>query len=164
MGSDIDTGFERSGWSVSINAAGNRVAIGSIWADSFRGITRVYEWNGTVWSQLGGDIFGKYPFDQGGYSVSINSAGDKVAIGSIYHDGETGNNSDHRGQVRIFTYFQSGNSWLQLGLDINGEATGDESGFSASINAAGNRVAIGAPFNDGTSGTDRGHVRVYELK
>lgn len=50
----------------------------------------------------------------------------------------------------------------QLGQDIDGEAVGDDSGWSTSINAAGDRVAIGAPFNDG-NGTYSGHTRIYEL-
>ena len=40
-------------------------------------------------------------------------------------------------------------SWAQLGLDIDGEAADDESGTSLSINAGGDRIAIGAPRNDG---------------
>ena len=52
------------------------------------------------------------------------------------------------------------NDWAQLGLDIDGEATGDQSGYSVSMNAAGDRVAIGAVLNDG-NGSESGHVRVY---
>ena len=43
-----------------------------------------------------------------------------------------------------------------------GEAAGDNSGRSVSMNTAGDRVAIGARFNDG-NGTDSSHVRIYEL-
>jgi hypothetical protein len=52
-----------------------------------------------------------------------------------------------------------------LGQDIDGEAANDQSGYSVSLSADGNRVAIGAPYNDGTgNATDnRGHVRIYEL-
>ncbi len=48
-----------------------------------------------------------------------------------------------------------------LGQTIVGEATGDNSGRSVSLSADGLTVAIGASANDGTSGTDRGHCRVY---
>ena len=48
-----------------------------------------------------------------------------------------------------------------LGQTIVGEATGDNSGRSVSLSADGLTVAIGAAANDGTSGTDRGHCRVY---
>lgn len=52
--------------------------------------------------------------------------------------------------------------WSQLGTDINGEAVDDNSGGSVSMNAAGDRVVIGANFNDG-NGTNSGHVRVYSI-
>ena len=39
-------------------------------------------------------------------------------------------------------------SFTQLGTDIDGEAAGDRSGQSVSMNAAGDRVAIGAYWND----------------
>ena len=49
----------------------------------------------------------------------------------------------------------------QLGIDIDGEAVSDYSGLSVSLSSDGTRVAIGAPYNDGT-GSTAGHVRVYE--
>ena len=47
----------------------------------------------------------------------------------------------------------------QIGNDIDGEATGDRSGFSVSMPDA-TTVAIGAPQNDANGGSS-GHVRVY---
>ena len=52
------------------------------------------------------------------------------------------------GSVRIYGY--SSGTWTKLGLDIDGEAAGDQSGYSLSLNSAGDRVAIGAPDNDGS--------------
>ena len=50
----------------------------------------------------------------------------------------------------------------QLGIDIDGEAAGDQSGYSVSLSSDGTRVAIGANGNDGNGGAS-GHVRVYEF-
>ncbi len=50
----------------------------------------MYEWTGSVWGQLGGDIDGEAAGDWSGRSVSLNSAGDRVAIGAIYNDGTGG--------------------------------------------------------------------------
>ena len=50
--------------------------------------------------------------------------------------------------------------WTQMGADIDGEAAGDESGFSVAMSSDGSRVAIGAHSNDG-GGSTSGHVRVY---
>ena len=52
-------------------------------------------------------------------------------------------------------------TWTQQGSDINGEATGDFSGFSVSLSSDGSTMAIGAIYND-VNGTDAGHLRVYK--
>lgn len=51
---------------------------------------------------------------------------------------------------------------IQLGGDIDGEASYDYSGRAVSLSSDGSRVAIGASLNDGTD-TSSGQVRVYEL-
>ena len=53
-------------------------------------------------------------------------------------------------------------TWIQQGVDIDGEAVGDESGRYVSLSSDGFIVAIGAQYNDG-NGIDSGHVRVYDL-
>ena len=52
--------------------------------------------------------------------------------------------------------------WSQLGVDIDGETAGDFSGFSVAMNAAGDTVIIGAPYNDG-NGNNSGQARVFTL-
>jgi hypothetical protein len=106
--------------------------------------------------QLGSDIDGEATGDRFGYSVSVNAAGDRVAIGAPFND--VGGAKANAGHVRVYSL--SGSAWTQLGLDIDGEAAADQSGYSVSMNAAGDRVVIGAPLNDG-SGSNAGHVRVY---
>ena len=95
------------------------------------------------WQQQGQDIDGEAAYDMSGTSVSMNAAGDRVAIGAITNDG----NGTDAGHVRI--YQRNGNAWLKMGQDIDGAAAGDESGESVSMNAAGNRVAIGSMKNAG---------------
>jgi hypothetical protein len=53
---------------------------------------------------------------------------------------------------------------VKQGQDIDGEAAGDQSGYSVSLSADGSTVAIGTPYND-VSGAkmDAGHVRVYKF-
>ena len=51
--------------------------------------------------------------------------------------------------------------WVSLG-GIDGEAAGDESGVSVSLNSDGTIVAIGAYKNDGTGG-GAGKVHIYEF-
>jgi ribosomal protein S6E (S10) len=163
VGQDIDGEAvgDESGTSVSLSADGSRVAIGAPYnngAGNISGQTRIYDLSGNTWVQVGQDIDGEADFDISGRSVSLSADGSRVAIGAPYNDGTSGSN---RGQTRI--YQLSGNTWIQVGQDIDGEAVGDESGLSVSLNADGSRVAIGAPGNDGTSGSNRGQTRIYEL-
>ena len=63
------------------------------------------------------------------------------------------------GHVRVYTW--SGTTWVQKGVDIDGEGAGDYSGTSVSMPEA-NTLAIGAPYNGGNL-IGAGHVRVYSL-
>ena len=68
-------------------------------------------------------------------------------------------------QVLIGRKLQATQTWIQRGADIDGETAGDYSGASISLSGDGTVLAVGAPNNDGTSGTttdNRGHVRVYK--
>jgi hypothetical protein len=118
---------------------------------------RVYDWNGSSWAKRGSDIDGEAPHDYSGYSVSLSSDGNTVAIGAPYNDG-AGSNA---GQLRVYDWNAVSVSWAKRGLDIDGEAAGDLSGYSVSLSSDGNTVAIGAPNNDNGSGSNAGHVRVY---
>ena len=126
LGADIDgeAANDYSGWHISLNAAGDRVAIGAHQNDSNgnngSGHVRVYSYNGSAWTQLGADIDGEGREDNSGWSVSMNSTGDRVAIGA-YHDDDGGQDAGH---VRVYEY--ASGSWSQLGADIDGEAANDE--------------------------------------
>lgn len=50
---------------------------------------------------------------------------------------------------------------MQVGPDMNGDATYDNFGHSVALSADGTRVAIGAPYN-GDNGESAGHVRIYD--
>ena len=161
LGSDIDgeASADRSGYSVSIDSDGSHVAIGAYTNDgggSNAGHVRIYSWDGSAWTQVGNDIDGEALGDNSGGSVSIESDGSHVAIGAYNNDG----NGSNAGHVRIYEY--SSGSWSQVGNDIDGEASDDQSGYSVSIDSDGSHVAIGAYNNDGTA-SNAGHVRVYNL-
>ena len=168
---DGEAAGDHSGYSVSLSADGNTVAIGARQNDgngTASGHTRIYRFDGTAWQQLGGagtgDIDGEAENNYAGHSVSLSADGNTVAIGAFFNDGDDSTDTK-RGHTRIYRY--DGAAWQQLGGagtgDINGEAPGDSSGDSVSLSADGNTVAIGAPGNDGDESTDtqRGHTRIY---
>ena len=146
VGQDIDgeAQYDYSGGSVSISSDGTRVAIGAHYNDPTGGggvgpytdgHVRVYEWdNGTSqWNQMGSDIDGEatsYVFgSQAGFSVSISSDGTRVAIGAVGNDG----NGNAAGHVQVYEWNSVTPGWEQVGQDIDGEAAGDQSGWSVSL-------------------------------
>ena len=166
LGGDIDGEEARDefGRSVSISSDGERLAIGAPYNSDNGGTEAghvcVYEWNGTSWVQLGGNIDGNAPWgpsgrEEFGWSISLSSDGEHLAIGA---PSNLSNELFSAGYVRVYRW--SGTSWDQLGDNIKGEAAGDEFGRSVSISSDGERLAVGAPGNDGNK-ADAGHVRVY---
>ena len=164
LGQDIDgeADSDQSGWSVSLSSDGTIVAIAAnrnVGVGGIRaGHVRVYKYNGsTTWTKLGQDIDGEATNDGwSGYSVSLSSDGTIVAIGSPYNSGSFAQS----GSVRVYKYNGS-TTWTKLGQDIDGEASGDQSGYSVSISSDGTIVAIGAPYNT-SSASGEGQARVYK--
>ena len=69
-------------------------------------------------------------------SVSLSKDGNTLAIGAKAHD-------NAKGHTRVFKW--NGSAWASMGAEIDGQAAGDESGYSVSLNADGTKLAIGAP-------------------
>ncbi len=164
LGSDIvaNAANDELGTSVSISGDGRRIAVGAPVNDGSGGRTgyvRVYEYSGGSWIQLGNDIDVEMPddYDGPGCTVSISADGRRIAVGAYMTYGSYARSGD----VRIYEY--DGSSWIQLGGKIYGEAAYDASGTSVSLSADGNRVAIGAPYNNNEDGiSSTGHVRIHE--
>ena len=159
-GVDIDgeAAGDLSGYSVAVDDAGDTVIIGAVVNDGAgvdAGHVRVFDWDGAAWVQRGVDIDGEAAGDLSGTSVAVDGSGDTVIIGAVDNDG-TGVDAGH---VRVFDW--DGSAWVQRGQDIDGEAAGDQSGWSVAVDDAGDTVIIGARFNDG-AGVDAGHVRVFD--
>jgi hypothetical protein len=163
-----DNTGDQFGWSVDINVDGNTIVIGSP-GDNRKndrpGFVRVFSLEGDLdsgtdaWTQVGNDITGEASGDEFGTSVSISQDGMTIAVGADWNDGVNGVGSGH---VRIYRMDDSRLEWVQIGEDIEGEAASDYSGFSVSLSADGNRVAIGSPWNADNS-IDSGHVKVYQV-
>ena len=162
-GADIEgeASGDKSGYSVSLSDDGLTVAIGAYANDdggNNAGQVKVCEWNSgtSAWDQKGSNIDGAAADDFSGGSVSLSSDGNTVAIGADQSGGV------NAGYVRVYEYNSGTSAWGLKGASIDGEASGDYSGHSVSLNGSGDIVAIGAYGNDGPSVTDNGHVRVYE--
>ena len=150
---------DQSGFSIDLNADGNILVVGAPFNDNngnVSGSVRIFENQSENWVQIGNDINGNAALDKSGFSVSLSDDGSIVAVGA---PDKTANGFES-GQVRVFENLAG--IWTQIGDEIIGEAISDHSGFSVSLSGDGTTVAIGAPDNEGPSGGNFGHARVYE--
>ena len=76
------------------------------------GHVRVFAYDGSRWTQMGGDIDGESEGDKPGGDVSISSDGTIVAIEAEYNT----ENGGWSGHVRVFAYDES--QWKSV--DLNG--------------------------------------------
>jgi hypothetical protein len=158
VGQDIDgeAAQDQFGTSVSISGDGQTVAIGAPNKDgdgeSFfaSGGVKVYSLSDSVWVQIGADIIGNGPMDSLGSSVSISADGSRLVVGAP--SGDVGVEAITRaGYVRVFDW--NGSSWVQVGVDISGDAEYASLGRSVSISSDGTRIAVGrSNFNSGPLG------------
>ena len=168
VGLDIDgeAAGNRFGWSVSMSGDGSTFVVGSIFNNGIIGTrsghVRVYKFNSAInaYAQVGLDIDGEAANDDFGQSVSMSANGTTFVVGARLNNGANGTDSGH---VRVYKFNSTIDAYAQVGLDIDGEAANDQSGFSVSMSADGTTFIVGARLNNGVKGTDSGHVRVYKF-
>lgn len=148
------------GYSLDFSADGNILAIGGPlnWGNGGdAGYVEIYSWNDVSWEQLGTDIDGESDFDKLGFSISLNSKGNILAVGAI---GSFMFGINQGGYVK--TYMWNGTTWEQFGNTIIGEFFGDQFGRSISLNASGDVMAVSATgYQIGTGNVER-NVYVFE--
>jgi hypothetical protein len=133
------------GLSVSMDALGNRVLVGSPSANLGNGAAFVFDkaWSGWTDSQelVDGDPTGADLF---GYSVALDYLGNVALIGATERNGTAG---------AAFVFAGNGKLTQQRELAEPGAEPGDEYGYSTAVDALGDQLLIGAPYApyDGTS-------------
>jgi hypothetical protein len=146
-------------FSLSLSDDGNTLAIGAPYSNNGNnlrtGLTRIYENIGGTWTQIGNDIYGEANRDLSGYSVDLSSNGSIIAIGARDNNGSI----TSRGHVRV--YENIGNTWIQIGSDIDAQIGDIQLGYSVSLSSDGSVIAIGAPPSS-TNNYRSGLVRVYK--
>src|SRR4029078_9924818 len=111
--------------------------------------------------------------DNFGAAVSLNAAGDRLAVGGPGYRG-AGVSIFTLGAVHLFTFTDTSFSGGALAARVGSGYTGGKNvnvalngsprfGSAVSLNAAGDRLAVGAPLDDGvTSGNPAsGAVRLF---
>ncbi|MEL6866736.1 MAG: T9SS type A sorting domain-containing protein [Bacteroidota bacterium] len=154
LGAEADDNF---GFSVDLSGNGQRLIVGTPLADptfELLGEVKVFEQTDFDWVQIGSTINGSDNADFLGYDVAISEDGNTIAIG-----GTAPSNIQVPGQARVYQWID--NEWQLQGGVIYGENFEDQFGSAIALSTDGQRIAVGAPYNDG-NGMSAGHVRVLE--
>lgn len=146
---------DQSGHALSLSADGLTVVIGSPYSDEngiSSGQVRVYAWSGSDWMQKGSNVDGESGGIASGYSVALNADGSTMVIGAPHA------NPGNSGRARVYAW--DGSDWVPKGNDLDGASAGEKLGFSVSLSADGQSLAIGSPFGS-KDGLVTGKVRVF---
>ena len=151
VGSDVSgpTTSYALGSSVAMSSNGLLFAAGAPSYNSNEGMIKVYEYDGTAWSQPRSDIPGTSSSFYG-IAVAVSSDGSVVAGGGYGH-------SSNKGVVTV--YEESGTtSYTQLGSEIVGPNPDDYCGECVALSGDGTRLAFGCP----EASSEKGRVLVYD--
>ncbi len=153
----VGSNRDQLGASIAINITGNIIAVGSPNNNNNTGKVNIFLWDGISWIDKG-IIYGDNINDYFGDSVSLNTDGTILTIGS------PGANSN-TGMVKVYywngTFWnQIGKTWVQKGSTILGSAINSLFGKSVSMDDQGNKISIGSPANS-DNGSSSGSVQIY---
>ena len=151
FGTDYQGGF---GDTVDINSSGTRVVVGApqVTKTIFKaGSVKVFDWSGFFWNQA--QLFdGTLPNEFLGQSVSIDSVGTTLAVGSPGHTVTTISGSDvttvNVGKTAVYNFIDSVLSEIEDG------PANKRNGTSVSLSSDGKNLVVGSVL---------GGARVYNL-
>ena len=153
------------GWKVEISGNGDRIAVSSRshmephpdtgGHQTSYGAVKVYSWNGTTYTQLGGDIQ-DFPNETRyyGHSIALSKDGNRIIIGTPYSaSGKPfpyDNYNNKFGLVHVYEW--NGTAWVRFGQEFKGESVDGYLGENVDISDDGSRIVF----------TSDGATRVYE--
>ncbi len=148
MGASLmGTSPDRLGFDVSLSGSGTRLMASAQGATagttSGAGKLKVYDWNGSAWTQVGGDIEGRQGF---GLNASMSRDGNRV-VGYAALSGD---------YAAVFELV--GGAWVQMGMDFTISGAFDIY-QNVDLSASGDRLVLGSMF-----GPPNGHgvVSIYD--
>jgi hypothetical protein len=147
---------DRCGFSLAVDSGGNRIVVGNPYDEKVGGSSSsgtAYVYRKTVSNSWTNEtiLYGSLATnsnDNFGYSVCINDAGDVIAVSAI--NDEVAGGASSSGLVYVYT--RSGTTWTQSAILSCSLSVGDQVGWSVDINAAGDRIVVGAQYDERAGG------------
>ncbi len=139
----VGTSPDRLGFDVSLSGDGTRLMASLQGANGGAGRIRVYDWNGSAWTQVGNDMDGRQGF---GLNASMSRDGARVV-------GYSALSGDYAAVFELV-----GNSWVQMGSEfaIPGAFNVYQ---NVDLSASGNRLVVGSITGGVNS---NGTVSIYD--
>tara|TARA_R110002072_G_scaffold45565_1_gene126596 strand:- start:4229 stop:5626 length:1398 start_codon:yes stop_codon:yes gene_type:complete len=145
-----DHANDQSGYSISLSLDTNTVAIGARRNNiggSGTGAIKIYDWDGSDWTQRGNVISGDNNGDNAGETISLSDDGNSIGIGVKGVDNlDDPNQLKYEvGLVRIYDWNNNTMLWEPRGDDIKGVDQNDRTGTAVSLSADGNTFIASTP-------------------
>lgn len=138
----------------SVAISGDRIVVGAYRADDQginSGCAYIYDWNGATWVESKLTASDGEPFEEFGYSVSVDA--DRIAVGARFEN----TNGYKSGAAYIYDW--DGSQWIETKLTADDGDIYDEFGISIDLDSA--RLVVGADKDDDGASLS-GSVYIYD--
>lgn len=146
------------GLDLELNAAGDMLVVGSPRDSSYlilAGKVQVYSFQESQWVLRGEPLYGAF-VDALGWTVAISADGDRIVCGAPHSDTW----DIFVGYLQVYQW--NGQTYVPIGLRLEGDLGTDEFASAVSISADGSRVA-GASFENTFQSEQPGFTRVFDI-
>ena len=123
------------------------------------GQVKVFQWNGTVYTQVGDTLLGDGNVDEFGGSIGISRDGKILVVGAPMNDS---NNGVQSGQVKLFNLNDSGSNYTLYGEPLVGEASSNYFGGPVALSGDAKSFAVGAIGNT-KQGDFSGQLQIFHI-
>jgi hypothetical protein len=146
---------------LELSSDGLCLAIGNSSYDKDRGKVEILSYR-SIGIEVGwvhiGILEGESQGDKFGFSISLSSNGDMIAVGCI---GRKMNSIENAGFCSVYSYSHHGLDWRELGSLMSGNRTDERNGYSLSLSSDGSRLTC-CGANSSIAGERSGVARVYD--
>ena len=146
---------------LDLSSDGSCLAIANSSHDKNRGrveiLSFVSKGNESGWVHIG-ILEGELQGNKFGFSISLSSKGDMIAVGCI---GCGMNKVENAGFCSVYSYSHHGLDWNKVGSIMSGNLTDERNGYSLSLTSDGSRITC-CGANSSIAGERSGVARIYD--